>query len=415
MSVLRLLHIATRQYRPVLSNRKEVVAVATALMLPAFFAVAALAIDVSFWALRKAQLQRTVDFAARAGAQRYAATNDARRAADTAADLAELNGAVGGASRSWDAVNRRMTIGELTIRLTTGVNNPVNTAVHMTMTRQFSVTGLLNAVGPNVTINAMAVAEAHLNPPICIFGIGDINSSGRPVELKSGNPRVVLDQCATRSNGKIVVSSGGYLSGLAHFASKEIEGAGTIVGDRHPFLPLHADPYADHPQVQQALTNLATYVTMKGVKELLVKPGETVVAQPGIYSYMQLQGNTTFSPGIYYVQGDVSTSAQSGTISLAGQGVTIVFCGSLSATGGSAFNMTAATRKTAVGGAIPGFLLVGSSKCKKANSFTTVGTTSILNGVIYLPNGELSMGGNVEANVNAPAGGCLNIIAQYIV
>ncbi|MBC4019221.1 Tad domain-containing protein, partial [Siccirubricoccus deserti] len=410
-----LLCTAAWNFRPILADRKGLIAVATALMMPMFIGVAALAIDVSFWALRKTQLQRTVDFAARAGAQRYAATQDARRAADTAADLAELNGAVGGASRSWDLVNRRMTTGELTIRLTSGVNNPRSTAVHVTMTRQFSVTGLLNVVGPNVAIEAMAVAEAHPNPPICIFGIGDVNNSGRPVELKSGNPRVVLDQCATRSNGKIVVSSGGYLSGLAHFASKEIEGAGTIVGAQYPFQPLHPDPYHDNPEVQQALTNLATYVTMKGVKELLVKPGETVVAQPGIYSYMQLQGNTTFLPGIYYVQGDISTSAQSGTISLAGQGVTIVYCGGLNATGGSSFNMTAATRETAVGGAIPGFLWIGSSKCKKANSFTTTNTTSILNGVIYLPNGELSMGGNVEANVNAPAGGCLNIIAQYIV
>ena len=74
-----------------------------AVAMPALAVVAGIGLEVSQWALANSQLQRAADAAAMAGANYYAASGTAQKAAGVAADIAELNGGAGAITRTWSS------------------------------------------------------------------------------------------------------------------------------------------------------------------------------------------------------------------------------------------------------------------------------------------------------------------------
>jgi uncharacterized membrane protein len=101
----------------------------TGVMAPVMLMSLAMGVEVAWWSTVKVELQRTADIAAWAGAMSYARSSDAQRATGVAANLAELNGAAGSASRTWDAASNTLTDGLITAQVVAGIRDPNESAV----------------------------------------------------------------------------------------------------------------------------------------------------------------------------------------------------------------------------------------------------------------------------------------------
>ncbi len=167
-----------------------------------------------------------------------------------------------------------------------------------------------------------------------------------------------------------------------------------------------SDPYASNSAVSTALAQLGG-ASSGGAINVQWNP-TAVVLQPGTYSSITTNfwtnfGNTTavtFSPGTYYVNGDVNLSGY-----VSGSGVTIVTSGKVQINAGSV-SLRAPLAQAITG--IPGMLLVGNT----SSAFTLIssGNTATLAGVIYFPNSALTITGGVSAT----SANCLELIAYSV-
>ena len=142
-----------------LADRRGSIALIVALVLPALLATVALALEVGSWSIVKIELQMRADVAAYAATTAYGNGADAHSASKTGADVAALNGAAA-ASRSWDAASSTLTSSDVTIQLVSGVRDPSDLAMKVTVTRSIPLTiGRMFSTQDAVTVSAIAWAE----------------------------------------------------------------------------------------------------------------------------------------------------------------------------------------------------------------------------------------------------------------
>lgn len=372
------------------------VALMTAMSFIVILMCAGLSIDVSNWSLVKQELQRTVDLAAFAGAASFSSSNDAMGAANIAANLAELNGASGSTSRTWNAGTMTLSDGQVNVQVSKGIRNSKNTAFQVIITQPAPVTfAKIFQSADIITVGATGWAETRVNVQPCIFAM-DIAGAGVSAV---GTASLAVTGCSVRSNASIATVGSASMSAQAFYANGLITGSET----GGPLVPNDGtipDPYANYSPVQTALNRL-----MPGYGSSFSNmPNSTSSLSAGDWSRWDIKGAVTLDAGIYYIHGPISIGAQG---SLSGTGVTIVTSGSLVMVGGASLTLSAAKIVDAVHGAIPGVVFAGNST--GPSSFAG-NTSPSLTGVIYYPKGAIDFGGTAQGG----SSGCLQAISSSI-
>jgi Flp pilus assembly protein TadG len=393
----------THNLAALLRNRRGSVALMTGIMAPVMVMSLAMGIEVTSWSVTKLDLQRIADVSAWAGARQYIVTNDVRSATQTAADLAEINGAAGAASRGWSSTTSTTTDNLITAQVVGGIRSADDKAVKVTVKRSISTSfsRIFPGTQSSVTVSAVAVAEiGSVGPQPCITALGggvDGITTGIDASV-TGNASLVASGCSLRSNDGISQSGGGTIHTDGVYAGGGISGA-SICCDLHPNAGQITDPYATDTAVQNAFNSL---ISGTGTA-VSVASGVTQSIGPGTYSSLDVHGTLNLSPGLYIINGNISAGAQA---AISGTGVTIITSGIVSTTGGSSLTLTAPTTSP-TGSAIPGVLLAGNSTY--ASSF--LGNSTIpVTGVVYFPHAALKFGGTSSAG----GGGCTELIAATV-
>ena len=388
----RFIWYATKALR---KDRIGGIALATGIASPILIMTAGMGVEVSRWTVVKQELQRAADQAAIAGAIQFNASLVAQTAANAAASVAELNGATGGTSRSWNTTTLTLTDNQITVVVGPGLRNTSNTGIAVTVYRTVPLvlTRLLGA-DLSLTVSASAWSELSRAQP-CVLALG---TNGAGVSTQ-GNPSISLTGCSVRSNSTITTGGNASISAPSLWARGTISAYG-ITGTVHPNSGTVPDPYASDAPVVTALSNLRP----GSGGSFSNQPNRTNSLSTGTYSSWDIMGRLNLGAGIYYVNGDINLGSQA---TLSGTGVTIITSGALNMSGGSTINLSAATTANDIYGAIPGIVFAGNSS--SASSFGG-NTGSTIAGVIYYPKGNMSFQGTPQFG----SSGCLEVIAYAV-
>ena len=374
-------------------DRRGSVALMTAVMLPVLVMSLALGIEITYWSVAKLELQRIADVAAWAGAAQYVRTASASGATGAAADVAEINGIQNATVRTWTAATQTTTDNMATAQIVTGPRNAADTAVKVTVQRSIAKTfsRIFPSLQSAVTISATAVAEiTPTGAQPCVLALkGDATGITTAIDITvGGNASLTTTGCSLRSDGGISTNGGATITASGIYAGGSISGSGLCCG-LYPNSGQSPDPYASNAAVQNALALLSAG---QGTAVSL-SPHATQTINPGTYSGWDIKGTLNLNPGIYYVNGDITTGSQG---LIAGSGVTIVSSGILNSSGGSSMNLSAATTGS-IGSAIPGVLFAD----KSAGTMAFVGnSTFAVTGLLYLPNADLKFAGTSNSGSN---------------
>lgn len=407
-----------------LRDRRGSVTLLVAVSMPAMVVLTGVGLEVSEWALATSRLQRAADAASVAGALNYGVSTSAQSAAGVAADVAEVNGAAGAASRSWNAGTKTLTDGNVTVVVGPGVVNSNNTSVTVTVSQTLSnsFTGILNITQPVLTASAAADATpSTATSQACILALDTAGGITLQDVVESGSASATLYNCSLRTNASVqlsgtatVTASNVYavgninMTGSSAITATTIAGtvskssAATITGTIVPPVTAETDPYASN----SALTTAFTYLSGSGKTALSVGGTTTTTLSPGVWSSWSITNSAvvTLNPGLYVIQGTVAIQ---GSAKITGTGVTIVHGGNI-ALGGSAQVTLTAPGPSPTGGAVPGVLLAS------PNALTvslTGGSSFPLTGVVYYPKGAVTLSGST---VPGGSSGCLELIASTL-
>jgi hypothetical protein len=119
------------------------------------------------------------------------------------------------------------------------------------------------------------------------------------------------------------------------------------------------------------------------------------------YCSLDLKGDVTFPAGLYIVDGDFSMS---GNGSLSGEGVTFFIGGAVRFTGNIDIALSPPTA-----GVYAGILFFGDREAADVDHKLTGNSTSVIQGAIYFPAGDLEFTGS-----SALTNGCTQIVANTI-
>ena len=392
-------------------NRRGAIALIAGIAAPVLLMSVALGVEVGHWAVARSDMQRMADLAALAGVQGMASNDSLQQSANAAANVAELNGAAGAATRIWDATALALSDNQAAVTIVSGLHNSADPAVKVVITEAVPLlfAGLISSA-TSVQLNAVAIAE--LGPQPCILSLGTNGSSGISA---SGTPVVNLNGCSGYSDNNVTLKGTVTVDASALYAAGSISVGSNVTGTAiNPAVqssgaPVISDPYAADATVQNALTAAANCKTA-------VSPavsGTIVTLVPNTcYGTMKIAAGYTLDfaqPGLYLINGSLSVSGNTGT-AIAGAGITIASTGPISITGNfntADVSLTAATVDTAQNGAIPGILFASSTS--QASSFG--GNAAVpFTGLIYTPNASLSFAGTPVSG----SSGCAKIIAQSV-
>jgi Flp pilus assembly protein TadG len=186
-------------------DRRATVAIYVALMAPVLSGAFALAVEVTGWSSVQLDIQRAADASARAGAiycYNYQASNSgsscltnataAQTAATLAARLAEVNGATGSGTPSWNSATSTYTDNLITAQIVRGVKSSSDSAVSVSV--QTSVPLAISRVltsQSSVTVSASSTSE--------VVGTTSAGTGGQPC-------MVALQKTVTSTSG--ITSSG---------------------------------------------------------------------------------------------------------------------------------------------------------------------------------------------------------------
>ncbi|MGA3398563.1 MAG: hypothetical protein ABSC95_05030 [Acetobacteraceae bacterium] len=419
-------------------------AIYVALMAPVLSGAVALGVEVTSWSGAQLDAQRAADASARQAAiycYNYAVNNAgsgclsnstaAQTAATLAARLAEVNGVTGASSPTWNASTKTYSDNQVTAQIVSGVKSSsdaailvsVQKSIPLTVSRAFSATS-------SVTVSATSTAEVVSTTtgggggqPCLVALAGDSNgtTSGTDISM-SGSFVITAPTCTIRSDQGISMSGSADVTTAGLYAGGTISTSGSImiVGPEYQTAGQIADPYISDTTLQNALTtaNSATgsSITCSGSSSCTGPTGwgscsaGRCTVNPGTYSGLSVSGSTNFvfNPGLYTINGNISFS---GSTNISGSGVTILMgkgSGNTFTTSGSTIvSLSAATTASATGGAIPGILIA--SQSTGGSSFS--GSSGLgFTGVIYYPNGPLSISGSAASG----SATCAEVVAYTI-
>lgn len=416
----------TKFFRRVSTLRKDrrgSVAIWVAVAAPTLMMTAGLGLEASAWAVAKMQATVAADAAANAGALVYGSSSNAQTAANSAANVAEMNGIAGAASRSYVSGTQTLTDGNATAKVGPGVTSASRTAVTVTVKKVVpnSFSALFGTPGSE-TISATSVAEVWSSAGSASTGACILALAGSTTyAVKADNMGVLTaSNCSIWANSNASVAvylNSGTISaptvGAVGGISKSNSGSNTFSPwPASPYSAAQTDPYA----TQAASIALPASYTCHSAP-ITAWQSTTRQQTPGVYC-----GNTTFggngtadyfAPGIYYiVNGNLTFN--NATIQPA-TGVSFVLLGSSpGAISYTNYSNTITQMSAPSSGTTAGILFYqGCSSTGTAPNNTMAGGSNLsLTGGIYMPCGALNVSNNIR--LNAASGATMRVVAKTI-
>lgn len=409
-------------------------------MIPGLLLPVALAVEAGGWAAAQIAAQRAADVAAIAGGLNYMSTASNQTAATFAARVAQLNGASGTASPSWDSGTNTLTDNMITAQIVAGYKASSDKALRVTvrktvpafLSQAFNATAAYTVTGSGtaelITTTVLPTGPGADQPCLVALAGNTGITTGTGITV---NGSVVLDamNCTIRSNDKMLVNGSNTVTAQAIFTGGAFtnNGSNTITGTVYQNQGQIPDPYAGVTALQTALSdaNDATGTgtiscnggspwTCTGPAGSFSCASSTCTISPGTYSGLILNGSgtVTLNPGLYVFTGSIVVN---GTVALTASSVTILMAArhsgtsnTLTVNGSSTFAASAATTAGATNGQIAGIVFA---------SLSTGGTvfngsdTSPNVGVVYYPKGSVTVNGS--DSTGSP--GCSQLIAKTLV
>lgn len=385
-------------------GRRASVGVWIAVMFVPMLMAVSLAVEVASWEAAQVSVQRAADLAATAGGMNYLATSSNQKAATFAARMAQMNGASGTATPSWNTTNNTLTDNQVTAQIVSGYKSSSDTAILVTVQRTiqpglssgFTAANVYTVTGTGIA-ELVTVSGGTSGGQPCLLTLG---TSGTTITV-SGSADITGSSCVVRSDGSISLSGSSSISALAVYSAGSISTSGSagVTGTEYTDAGTISDPYASYSPVQTALSELSagsgSAYSLSGTS--------TGTISGGTYSSITLSGSSTLTlnPGLYIVNGNVNVS---GSAKMNGDGVTIVASGSVTLSGSSTSSLSA-PGTSPTGGAVPGFIFIGSGSGTWTFSGSAAGD---LTGVVYGPNASLNYSGSSMASPT----GCLEFIVK---
>jgi len=392
------------------------------------FGATALGLEVGSWSVTKILVQRRADMAAYTATSRYLSGDTAQVAANAGVDIAALNGA-SAPTRTWaGSPTNKLTAGEVTVQLVSGVRNSANAAMKVVVTtnRSLAFGGLLTAASfggllasrPAVTVTATAYGEV-----LAAGGTGGqpclvaLKSNGTGITVTGGSA-ISMPNCTARSNAAVSVTNGSAITTpwvYTASAAATVLGSSSITNGTTTVTPNNvsgwakaaplytsagqaADPYASNTAITAAFNSLSG---TKGTAFAGTWQASTL--SPGTYSSISSgSGAMTLNPGLYIVNGNINIGNGA---AVTGTGVTIVTSGTVSFGGGATVTLSAPLANATSGG-IPGIVIAGNST---STDTLSNGMKPTLTGVVYYPNGTMAISGGVNVGNS-----CLEVIAGSV-
>lgn len=363
------------------------VAVLFALVLPLVVGSAGLGVETSYWYYKRLQLQAAADTAAHAGAMERRSGAEAALVTTIATQAAQENGydpaagtiqvyapPISGPSTGGQAVEVRLTFnGE------------------RFFTKLFSEGSVL--------IATRAVAAFSNASTACVLALHPTQGSAAQFQ---GSAQVTLNGCSVMANS--IASDALAVQGATIVSTDCLIAVGGVLASGSITMTECEEPVENAPPVADPYAN---------VPEPAVPPGPCRNAnygpQPNVRycNGLDLDGNTTLAPGVYYISGGnlrISSNAN-----ITGSGVTFY----LGAGAGLSINNNATMNLTAPapdsGSPYAGMLFFGARDSLGTVTFN--GTAdSKMTGALYFPSRDIRYNGNFSGE-----NGCTQIVASTVV
>jgi len=425
------------------TNRRAAIALITGIAAPVLLGAIALGVEVAHWSSVQLDTQRITDLAALAGAQSAASGATTQEAANAAANVAELNGASGATTRTWNAATNVLTDNTVKVSLVNGVHTSTDKAFQVTITKSVPLVlaGLISSASAE-TLRATATAEvmstqAWAGPQPCVLAMKTAAQGGTGITY-TGWATMTAIGCSIRSNAGLTETGSG------NWNTQGIYAAGSIsipfwVSDKNnagaTLTPIAnagtiPDPYASDTTVQNALTHAGTVTgssiacsnqhcglangAPNGTYNGSYCAGQgtgsvTCTLEPGNYGSFNVTSGGPYyfnlQPGLYYFNGNINLTNYTVTN---GSAVTIITSGTFNGANTFDLTLTAPTAaQAAVNGGIAGVALAGST----SGTVTVSGNPQIsITGVMYFPNASFSGAGSTTAASSS----CFELLAGNI-
>jgi Flp pilus assembly protein TadG len=380
-----LLHRLARCKR---GNSLVIIAAAAPLLIGA----SAVGVDTIQLTLAKRQLQRSADSAAMAGAY----------------NVAQGRGAASGVERDL-ALNNGMTLANVPVvenAPTVGSHAGDARAVRVVLTATRSVPFITFFTGEPMTVQVEATAAAVPNGRFCVISLESTAVTG----ITFGGSADIDLGCGVATNSS--ASSAVQVNGNPTVRATPISAVGGLppasrfTGDTQilPYSPVQPDPFAQisDPVLPATCQNRVS-----------IGPNDTATLSPGCYRGMDLKGNVTLNPGVYYIDGDSLSFGSQANVS--GNGVAFVLTSrnavsnpssiaDIDMNGGATLNLTAPTT-----GEYAGLLFYQDRRAPFQDSHINGNSSSRLDGSFYFPGQQLTFNGNTGMLVQ-----CLRLVARRV-
>jgi Flp pilus assembly protein TadG len=395
-----------------LKDESGQVLVLVALCLTLLLGALALAIDVGFVRFRQRQLQTAADAAAIAAGLELGNCNNTvcanmQTAAATALKEDGITTATITPTANQCTVSSSSGLAMIinVAPCVLGTSDPNNGNTHMAevvLTQpQNTFFGVIIGVR---TMNLVARAEAgdsYINTGIsggnCIYT--------KSLEFNSSNGVFTLNNCGVYDNGNLQTDNGdtATASTFLYYGSWSPNNCNSSctwnIGGTNTAPPAHtttqqSDPLASlTPPTQPAASSTASNTT----------PNSGATLQPGYYANgINLNSNVsvTLAPGLYYMNGSINVNSGA---TLTGTGVELYFAnGTLQLNSGSTAQLAAPTSTSSTAGTTAGMLDWQSSTNSSGMAIDS-GSSSYFQGVIYLPDAQLTLNSSAGVTINSGA------------
>lgn len=368
------------QIKRFVRNDRGAIAIQFGLVIVPMVALSGIAIDYSKYLDVKGQLQQVADSSAIAGA-RLPATS---------------------ATNRYDAA-QHMLQASLTASKLEGVTSSVqasnaNVRVEVNYAMKTSFMNVMGVKKLDIKLSTAAQSQVENGGVACMLALNETSPDGLHLQ---GINKVSSRNCWTwvNSNSSTAINAVGAAMGTGQgFCS---HGGSSGAGHFQPQPYRECDKMEDPFQSKFHSWNPANYAAACKETGLVLKGGNHTL-EPGVYcgnTVLKPQANVTMTPGTYiFRDGYLEVQGQS---SLTGQGVSLFFVGSntkMTVRGGGSVVLKAPTE-----GDLAGFVIID-----RKYSWSGIRESEIqgggrvkIEGVMYVPQWKLNVGGNGEMNQEA--------------
>lgn len=392
-----------RKMRELLRDTSGNALILSAFALTVLIGAAGLATDTIQWTLWKRQMQRAADSAALAGALTKAQGGTAATSAGVELDRynALFSGFAAQPARTIEG-----TAGPSTGPFA-GDARAMRVALQVSRTLPFS--SFFTSAAPMIRAEATAAAVSF--GEYCVISLEPTSATG--VTLWGSTVANLGCGIASNSQGATAINAGGSstitaspVSAVGGIPQTSNYATGTTF---NPYTIAQPDPFAGLPTPAPSSCSGQLSVGANQTRRISNSSGESC------YRGMDLKGNVTFDPGIYYIDGSTN-----GTLDIGSQAVVnapgVVFILTTTGTdysrvatvnmnGGAQLNLTAPTT-----GTYAGIMMYQDRRALLGpNNFINGNSSSVYQGAIYMPSQAVQFTGTTGMTTD-----CVQIVARQI-